>query len=271
MLLNQFVFRIFGFLAHRDFGKKFLLKYNNKASREQDSQYLSLGLDRSLGLMKLDTALYKLYGKTYSETDGMWSEHLILFSALSQSNFKIETILEIGTFNGETTKILSILFHNSKIETYDLPISEMMQDQIYNYATKNQKLINERDLNLKNLNNVKFIEKNSLELLNNQTKYDLIWVDGAHGYPMATIDITNAIRLLSNTGLAICDDVYLKSKIIDKFYRSTASIETLEEFNKSGLILFKLVLKRLGYFFNNPKKYQKFLAIFWKTNYFSQI
>lgn len=271
MLLNQFVFRIFGFLAHRGFGKKLLLKYNYKANKEQELQYRNLGLDRPLGLMKVNTFLKELYGKTYSETNGMWSEHLILFSAISQSNFKIETILEIGTFNGETAKILSLLFPNSKIETYDLPISEMVQHQIYNYATKNQQLMKERDLNLKNLSNVKFIEKNSLELLNNQAKYDLIWVDGAHGYPMATIDIANAIRLLSNTGIAICDDVYLKSKRLDKFYRSTASIETLEEFNKSGLILFKLVLKRLGYFFNSPKKHQKFLAIFWKKDYLSQI
>jgi hypothetical protein len=107
MQLNQFVFRIFGFLAHRDFGKKFLLKYNIKTSKEQESQYLSLGLDRSLGLMKLNTTLNKLYDKTYLETNGMWSEHLILFSAISESNYNIEKILEIGTFKGETTRILS--------------------------------------------------------------------------------------------------------------------------------------------------------------------
>jgi hypothetical protein len=138
MLLNQFVFRIFGLLAHRDFGKKFLLKYNNKSSTEQDSHYLSLGLDRSLGLMKLNTALYRLYGRTYSETNGMWSEHLILFSAISESNYKIKTILEIGTFNGETTRILSLLFPNSSIETLDLPFNEIKNDHLYKYVTKNK-------------------------------------------------------------------------------------------------------------------------------------
>jgi predicted O-methyltransferase YrrM len=222
-------------------------------------------------LIKLNIILYELYEKEYLETNGMWSEHLILFSAISQSKFKIKTILEIGTFNGETATILSLLFPNSKIETYDLPVAEMVQDQIYNYATNNQQLISERELNLKNLSNVKFIEKNSLELLNVEKKYDLIWIDGAHGYPIASIDIANAVRMLSNTGIAICDDVYLKSKKIDKFYRSTASIETLQELNKSGLIKFKLVSKRKGFFFNNPNKYQKFLAIFWKKDYLPQI
>ena len=36
---------------------------------------------------------------------------------------------------------------------------------------------------------------NSLELINHERTYDLIWIDGAHGYPMVCIDIINSLRL----------------------------------------------------------------------------
>jgi predicted O-methyltransferase YrrM len=266
MLLNQFAFRIFGFLAHRDFGKKFLLKYNIKASKEQESQYRSLGLDRSLGLMKLNTVLYELYGRTYSETNGMWSEHLILFSAISESNYKIKTILEIGTFNGETTRILSLLFPNSSIETLDLPFNEIKNDHLYKYVTKNKELIKKRDQNLISLANVKFIEMNSLELIRSQEKYDLIWVDGDHSNPVVSIDIANAIRLLKPKGLSICDDVYLATSNLGKYGRSSAAFETLDKYAKAKVIKFTLLRKRIGFFYNSPKKFVKYLAIVAEPN-----
>jgi predicted O-methyltransferase YrrM len=266
MKLNQFVFRIFGFLAHRDFGKKFLLKYNNKSSNEQDSRYLSLGLDRQLGLVKLNAILYKLHGKKYSETKGMWSEHLVLFSAISESNYNIETILEIGTFNGETTRILSSLFPNSSIETLDLPFNEIKNDYLYKYATKNKELIKERDQNLLPLKNVKFIEMNSLELIGNQVKYDLIWVDGDHSNPMVSIDIANAIRLLKPNGLSICDDIYLATSNLGKYGRSSAAFETLDKYAKAKVIEFTLLRKRIGFFYNFPKKFSKYLAIASRSN-----
>jgi predicted O-methyltransferase YrrM len=263
MLLNQFVFRIFGFLSHRDFGNKFLLKYNIKASKEQESQYISLGLDRSLGLMKLNTTLYKLYGKTYSETNGMWSEHLILFSAISESSYKIETILEIGTFNGETTRILSHLFPLAAIETYDLPLSDIEKDKKYKYAVKNKQIIKERQSNFKDLQNVQFIENNSILITQTRKKYDLVWLDGDHSYPVVTIDIFNSIKQISKKGLVICDDVYVSSVQADKSGRSSASFETLTVLNKVNLISYVLIQKRLGFFYNYPKSYKKYLGIFW--------
>ena len=50
----------------------------------------------------------------------------------------------------------------------------------------------------------------SLNLINSNEKYDLIWIDGAHGYPTVTIDIINSLKLINNDGLIICDDVYIK-------------------------------------------------------------
>ena len=41
---------------------------------------------------------------------------------------------------------------------------------------------------------------NSVNLLNHKKSYDLIWIDGAHGYPVVCIDIINAITKLIRDG-----------------------------------------------------------------------
>ena len=83
--------------------------------------------------MKLNKVLEELYGITFNEKNGMWSEHLVLFAAFSEGRSDVHKILEIGTFNGETAKILSRLFPNSLITTIDLPSSELSKSKIYGY------------------------------------------------------------------------------------------------------------------------------------------
>jgi len=51
---------------------------------------------------------------------GMASVHWTLFSCLAETK-SIKNILEIGTYDGSATKVLSQLFPESRIETVDLP------------------------------------------------------------------------------------------------------------------------------------------------------
>ena len=62
-------------------------------------------------------------------------------------------------------------------------------------------------------------------------KYDLIWIDGAHGYPVVCIDIINSLHILKENGLILCDDVCLKlnQSNSDIMYSSIATYETLNE------------------------------------------
>ena len=235
--------------------------FENRQKVKQNAVFSSLGLDRSLALVKLNKVLEELYGIDFSEKNGMWSEHLVLFAAFSEADSNVHKILEIGTFNGETAKILSRLFPNSLITTIDLPSSELSKSTIYGYETKNDIMISKREKNLKLAPNVNCKEMNSLELIHHESKYDLIWIDGDHSYPTVAIDISNAVRLLTKNGIALCDDVYLYSSAQGKNGRSVATIETLRAIKESNLINFELVKKRLGYFFNSPKNFRKFLGV----------
>lgn len=261
MFLEKFLLQFIGFLSHNTFANLIFKDFENQQKVKQDEVFSSLGLNRSLALLKLNKVLEELYGITFNEKNGMWSEHLVLFAAFSEARSDVHKILEIGTFNGETAKILSRLFPNSLITTIDLPRSELSKSKIYSYETKNDIIISKREKNLKLATNVNFEEINSLELIHHEFKYDLIWVDGDHSYPTAAIDISNAVRLLTKNGIALCDDVYLYSTALGKNGRSVATIETLRAIKDSDLINFELVKKRLGYFFNSPKNFQKFLGV----------
>jgi len=258
--------KIFGYLAFHNFGNRLFLKYERSLLNEQNKAFLSLGLDRDDGLQKLNSILEDIYGVSYNEKRGMWSEHLLLFASIATSGRAINSILEIGTFNGETARILSALFPSSQILTVDLSFSEIQKTKMYEYETKNSQLILKRNENLKLLHNVKFLERNSLLLMNTTKSFDLIWIDGDHSYPVAAIDIANAVRMLDPNGVGICDDVYLEAKEGQMDGRSKASIETLESLHSAGLISYDLVRKRIGGYFNFPAFNEKYLGIIKKSS-----
>ena len=257
--------KIFGYLAFHNFGNRLFLKYERSLLDEQNKAFLNLGLDRDKGIQKLNSILEDIYGVSYSEKRGMWSEHLLVFAAIATSDRIVSNILEIGTFNGETARILSALFPSSQILTVDLPFSEIEKIKMYEYETKNSQLILKRNENLKLLPSVKFLEINSQMLLNTTASFDLIWVDGDHSYPVAAIDIANAVRMLNRDGVGICDDVLLDAKDGQVDGRSNASIETSKSLNSAGLISYNLVRKRIEGHFNFPVFNKKYLGIFNKV------
>ena len=260
MIFTKARLKMYGYLSHHNYGSKIFSKIEYKLLQDQNQKFLNIGLNRNQAIQKLNSVLSDLYGQMYSEKKGMWSEHLVLFSAISNIDNPPKNILEIGTFNGETARILSALFPHSRITTLDLEFDDILKSELYKYESKDEKLFSSREMNLRSLPNVTFLERNSLGLIDFHDKFDLIWVDGEHSYPIAAIDISNSIRLLSPTGAAICDDVYLKARDSNKDGRSTASIDSLESFSRASLIEFKLLNKRLGFFFNFPSRNKKYLG-----------
>ena len=242
-----------GFNWHMNF-RKFRFKPLSIENRkeildEQNSIYFSLNLNRNLALDKLNKVLLDNFRKEYNEENGMWSEHLLLFSALSISHpNKIKSILEIGTFNGETAFILSKLFPNSKIVTIDLNNDNLKEVKEYSYAFDSSKsdFLSNRDKVLKLNQNIEFIQMNSLNLFNSNNKYDLIWIDGAHGFPFVAIDLSNSLRMVNSDGFILCDDVYTSTTKNSMITDSMATFITLQKFQEAGQIKFYLVPKRLS-------------------------
>ena len=221
---------------------------------EQKKAYSSLGLSYDDAIAQLNRICLSRFGVTYSENNGMWSEHLVFFAALASSQMSISNILEIGTFKGETTRILADLFPKSHIDSIDLSHEEIRSIGTYAYAA--DELPNSNDMP----NNVKLKTQNSLKLISETGAYDLIWVDGNHKSPYAQIDIACAIRLIKDKGFVLCDDVYLEKSRIEKD-SGTESIDTILAFKDAGMINSSFIRKRLGKKFNNKITGTKFLAV----------
>ena len=238
-------------------------RYNQSFfEKKQNDIFNHLGLNREEGIKKLTLLKKDLYFQ--SRHSNMSSEHEVIFSSLSlKKDLLITDILEIGTFDGFNALLLSNLFPNSNIDTIDLSENDDDFINFYNRRDNLGKFVKDRNNILFKNKNINFIILNSLKLLNHKKKYDLIWIDGAHGYPVVCIDIINSLHILKENGFILCDDVHLKLNQInsDKMYGSIASYETLTELKKQNLINFRLVYKRLNKKDNCIANSRKFIAI----------
>ena len=241
-------------------------KYNQDFfEKEQNKVFEYFGLNRQEGIKKLISIKKDLDFKL--RDSDMSSEHEVIFSSLSYlKNKSFTDILEIGTFDGFNSLLLSNLFSNSKIDTIDLSETDDDFVNFYNRKDNINKFVQDRNIILSKNKNINFISINSLKLLNYKKKYDLIWIDGAHGYPVVCIDIINSLHILKENGLILCDDVCLKlnQSNSDIMYSSIATYETLNELKKQDLIDFRLIYKRLSPEHNCVENTRKFVAIVFK-------
>lgn len=203
----------------RIFKNKFEFYYLKKIQKlnvpsKQDDIFNELKFNREKGLEKINEITNKFFDIKYTEKNSMFSEHIIIFSALSEkfaNNKEFKNILEIGTYDGKTAIILSELFPNATITTIDLPDNDENFTSTYD-RKEDQDFIKKRNGILITKKNVKFKQLNSLNLYAYPSGiYDLIWIDGNHDFPIVAFDIINSFRLLKKNGFMMVDDVYKKT------------------------------------------------------------
>ena len=227
----------------------------------QEALFAQHGFDRDKALTRLNVACEKVLSKSFNESDGMMSEHLVLFAAISLQK-EVHSILEIGTFDGRSAAIISELFPNAKITTIDLAQSDSDFENSYARNNKVEQFIQKRKSFLSWSKNIKFVEKNSLLLTNNTSKeFDLIWIDGAHGYPVVAIDLLNAYKLAKKDGYILIDDIWVNSVKSDPMYCSVGGYQTLEAMKNSTLIKnYYLFKKRIDARYNVKGFNQKYVG-----------
>ena len=108
--LNKTIRRLKSSIPNLFLDKKALLSQE----RERFNKY---GWDEESALLKLNTVLQLIEQDDYEDSV---SRHGLLFSAISMCE-KVSSILEIGTYKGESTILLSHIFPQANILTIDLP------------------------------------------------------------------------------------------------------------------------------------------------------
>tara|TARA_A100001015_G_scaffold316774_1_gene431947 strand:- start:3100 stop:3855 length:756 start_codon:yes stop_codon:yes gene_type:complete len=232
-------------------------KKNLKIQEEQTEIFSKNNLNYLEGKNKLENVLKKIDLRKYK----MSSEHLKIFSAISLKN-NVKDILEIGTYDGFNCLILKKLFPHAEIDTLDLPENDEEFLRLYNRNNDSNKIeINEnRSKNLGKTKQINFKEKNSLNLIFEDKRYDLIWIDGFHGAPTVISDIINSIRLIKSGGIILIDDVCFHGEPFSP-YQSNATYKTLLSLKKANLIQYNLFYKRLDIKYNSNKYDQKYIAL----------
>lgn len=159
-------------------------------------------------------------------------------------------MLALGTYAAESTKLSSVLFLGAQISTIDLPDNDPIFSQTHGRGDSEARarFIDERNQLIQTCENVTFVQQNSLQLLHKKDeKFDLIWVDGAHGYPVVAMDIVNSLACLSKEGFMFIDDVWVSRSRNDPNYRSIGAYESIVALKNAGLIEFDLVPKRIEF------------------------
>jgi hypothetical protein len=227
---------------------------------EQNEMFLKLGLDREDGLLFLNSLSDKPMQCIQEKSVGMASEHLVFFSALARKNKNLQRVLEIGTFQGETSRLLGKLFPQAVVESLDLPDEERVKNKVYAYVDSMNFPSDESAVS-----RIKYLKQNSLRLVDFLGGYDLIWVDGNHLSPYTISDIVNSVRLMSNQGYLVCDDIYLKKPFLE-VNADLSAISIIKALSKAEMISYELIRKRLGFRFNNIMSGYKYIAIIRKRN-----
>lgn len=127
-----------------------------------------------------------------------------------QSFEKFEKTLEFGA--GYSTVVLASLSHEHTVVNPDKISNKLIKEFINNHDLKK--------------GNLQFIEKTSEQALLSgdlllRDNFELILIDGAHGFPFPILDFQASRNLLGEKGLLLIDDIHIKaSKILDTFIRS---------------------------------------------------
>jgi len=224
------------------------MRYDLERIRDEERRKFELAkFDRDRGLLELNKRLLALGKSPYEDSTGMASVHWLLFACL-RSQINIRRILEIGTFDGETTAILAELFAESEIVTIELPDTDPLLRGTYDYvrgdpialqAFHKRQAINTRSANIIAHRLNSFFLPAQID-----GTFDLVWVDGGHLYPEIAWDLCNAYHATRDGGIIMCDDIIVDPLGYRDNYVSPDSYTVLRYITERTGETLQLFLKR---------------------------
>ena len=224
----------------------------------QRERFAALGLDHAAAKARIDEIM-----RAHPELRGKHeSEHHVVFAALGAQR-RIRRILEVGTLQARTASLLALLFPDAEIHTMDLPDEDRWRIYSSTPVDVRTAYARDRDELLAQHANVRFLKENSLTLsLLPAADYDLVWVDGAHSYPIAGIDIANGLRLTAPDGVLAVDDALHDPPRGPGENEAGGTLDRLEE---AGLVRVSYVYKRIDAAGNADPSRRKLVAIAERT------
>jgi hypothetical protein len=110
---------------------------------------------------------------------------------IKNDNYNIENIVEIGSYQGESTTIFSNNFKNSLIFAVDIWVNNYDESEVIINTNNPKDVENNFDIITKNYNNIIKIKLSSEKFSNiiSDNSIDFVYIDGDHSYDGVTLDI----------------------------------------------------------------------------------
>ena len=131
----------------------------------------------------------------------------IMLNIFDNFNFNPKNILEIGVHEGFSTVFFQYVFSN-----FETNVVDIFPNDTRKKFEKNINKINSKKIDIFETTSHNF-------LVNNKKKYDLIFVDGAHGYLDVIVDLFYSYQSLNINGILLIDDYDWKEKSKDRSVR----------------------------------------------------
>ena len=131
----------------------------------------------------------------------------IMLNIFDNFNFNPKNILEIGVHEGFSTVFFQYVFSN-----FETNVVDIFPNDTRKKFEKNINKIKSKKIDIFETTSHNF-------LVNNKKKYDLIFVDGAHGYLDVIVDLFYSYQSLNINGILLIDDYDWKEKSKDRSVR----------------------------------------------------
>lgn len=176
----------------------------NKNIEEADKFASLLGTSFKAALEEMECAGYGFY------IDNLRAERTIrlcdvYFAMVALHHPHVKKILEIGTGSGRATILLSKLFPEANVWTFDIPEDDPSFGRLGKKEGNREEIRDRMQL----IENIVYFEKNSFFLsamtfLPNY--FDLIFIDGGHEYPSVAWDLAYGYGHLNRKGFMFIHD-----------------------------------------------------------------
>jgi predicted O-methyltransferase YrrM len=239
-------FKTIQYMANRQSIRKQQQLAEKEVISWNDHFFETLGVERSAAEQLLEATRKKiplLDEDVHVKSQEQQSTHLLAFAALKVAGLSPKNILEIGTYLGFTTCLLSHLFPEAKIYTAALPSDDPVFDDYHILNGEDVEKVFEQRLARPNIT---VIKKNSGFLWEeNLPDFDLIWLDGGHQYPVVAWDHFYSLSKLTSGGWLFSDDIVRPGE--DKKSEDNPRFDayhTVEYYSKRLENKFEYLLKR---------------------------
>lgn len=206
---------------HNYWKRKVFLKLRKKGFRKRffqsDFFFEQVRADSKIPRKNLSEIVQcpKIKLENFLSRNGNLSPEELMVIASIVAAYQPKRILEIGTFDGNTTLQMALNApEEAKIYTLDLPRGEVMTKepvldsdlQFISDEKKNQRKFESTEVAHKIEQHFGDSTKLDFSLFSKEGPLDLIFIDGGHSYECVKSDTENALKILSDKGIILWHD-----------------------------------------------------------------